>query len=206
MRYMSIDIETTGLDPKVHSILEVGAVCTEITKDHARAHELRLLVVPQGPMVIDPYCAKLHTTLWDELIAHQKKGTPPMVCRANGDNHIQVSGQCWESKIAEHLLDFVDACWPEHTAKKPKITVAGKNAASFDLPFLRLRANLDDYLDVRHRVLDVAPFFWRPGDDVLPSMDVCLQRAGIAKSTKHGALDDAYLVVELVDNAFEIYF
>lgn len=206
---MSLDIETTGLNRNIHSIVEVGAVCTEVNGDKyadKTVHELRLLVMPIAPLVIDPFCAMLHTRLWDEMVKFEKAGVSPAVSRANVDGFVQFTGQCLECDIGLRLAEFVDACWPEQTSKRAKITVAGKNAASFDLPFLRHRAALDAHMEIRHRVLDVTSMYYQPGDEWLPDLNTCLARAGINKQTAHGALADAYLVVQLVTKAFENKF
>lgn len=222
MKYVSIDLETCGLDPLVHPILEFGAVATEI--DYRPSiytpvrYTFRALVIPPNldAISVSPFTAKLHTRLWDEIEMWKKDGSNYTCGLESGVVHPRVVCQM-KSEQRGCSLPFLFAqwlcrCWPKlaeaksakewGTEVRPKITVAGKNAATFDLPFLRAQSDIDAFVDIRHRVLDVASHFWRPGDECLPSLDVCLERAGIPKRTCHGALDDALLVCDLIDKVF----
>ena len=62
---ISIDIETTGLDPGTHQILEFAAVLEN--------GDTFQMVIKHETYVIDAYCLKLHKELLKECIGH---GTP----------------------------------------------------------------------------------------------------------------------------------
>lgn len=197
MQYCSIDIETTGLNPAKHCILEVGAVLTSIGSKVR--HTFRALVVPQDleDISVSPYTALLHKRLWEELGAFIKGNRlNPFVKEFN------YVCSCSEQTIGECFQHWLYQCG----LKNNKVTFAGKNAASFDLPFLKARTDFYKYIQPRHRVLDVASHFLLPGDEVLPDLNTCLARAGIDKKTEHGALADALLVCDLVDKVFDKQF
>lgn len=208
MKYVSIDLETCGLDSLVHPILEFGAVATEIGGDPTR-YTFRALVIPPNldAIPVSPFTAMMHTKLWDEIEMWKKDGKmytcgleenvihPRVVCQMKSEQR----GCSLPFLFTQWLYRVGYVGYDCKSGQRPKITVAGKNAATFDLPFLRAQCDINDYVDIRHRVLDVASHFWRPCDECLPSLDVCLERAGIPKRTCHGALDDALLVCDLID-------
>lgn len=80
-----------------------------------------------------------------------------------------------------------------------KITVAGKNVSTFDLPFLNKKLK-NKWGDIRilHRVMDPAILYYQPGDATLPDAATCMERAGIAGEVAHTALEDALMVVKLI--------
>jgi hypothetical protein len=69
MKYVSIGIETTGLDPAKHSIIEFAAVIDDLSKatpiqDLA---SFRALVLPGDldELIVSPYCARMHAAFMD---------------------------------------------------------------------------------------------------------------------------------------------
>lgn len=96
---------------------------------------------------------------------------------------------------ATHLATVFEF-WLQENGLEPPYVVAGKNFASFDLRFLRRLPNWN--LKLFHRFIDPSMFYMHVGDDVPPSTDECLKRAGIQKMVEHDALADAYDVVRLV--------
>lgn len=83
---------------------------------------------------------------------------------------------------------------------------AGKNFGSFDWQFLRYAINpgLADYMYAnqvyaKHRFLDPGMLYLDPTtDNEPPDLNLCLARAGIAKTVTHCALDDATDVVNVI--------
>lgn len=70
MQYLSIDIETTGLDPKKNQIVEIGAVLDHLgnTTPIEDLPKFRAVLMHKE-ITIDPYCADLHKDLWAEMLA-----------------------------------------------------------------------------------------------------------------------------------------
>ncbi len=202
MKYVSIDIETSGLDPERHSILEVAAVATEIGSP--TRHMFRALVIPNGMQVqTDPYCAILHMRLWEELLAFQlNSNSPNMIFLDKSQYGVVMNGQSLPGLVGNNLAIFLNTVWPDHQ-RKDKITVAGKNPGTFDIPFLRKQTDFTECVQVHHRVLDVTSHFCRPDvDKCLPDLKTCVERAGIAKRTQHDAMADCLTVCDLIDKAF----
>lgn len=182
MQYVSVDLETTGLDREQDQILEIAAVvdggpfgCSDCT-------------VEQLP--------SFHTRVYWERVS----GSPvAMAMNAGllskigfGGAGIQTPAEAAAS-FEHFLLKYADT----YKLPKPRITGAGKNFASFDLQFLKRFAPNAAKL-FHHRVIDPAMFFIEPGDTEPPNTETCLQRAGFDSRIKHEALDDARNVVRLV--------
>lgn len=178
MKVISIDIETTGLDPLKHRVLEVGAVIFDTNNGDfgQRVRGNWLLTYPdQETLPISPYCAKLHTKsgLWDRYLS--------------GDKCIIFA--------SDFAIEFVK--WLRINNLNGPYTVAGKNFGTFDLQFLKQLRDFDHYVKLRHRCFDPSVLFMQPDDEVIPSLDTCCVRAGIDKQTDHTAVGDALLVAEL---------
>lgn len=214
MIYCSTDIETTGLDPSKHQIMEIACVLddalqTGIEKDISLLPSLRLLCI-RDDWLVDPYCAWLHHDLWHEMGERKDKtvgcwdfAKQDFPWPLHGDYAINTGGEAGPL-IAQWLKANGVEC-PEKTtptrckAGRPKITMAGKNFASFDWQFLKTDCfKIDWSVDIRHRTIDVAPMYWQPGDKVLPDTKTCMKRAGLDGIVKHTALEDARNVVRLV--------
>jgi hypothetical protein len=101
------------------------------------------------------------------------------------------------------VLEWIKKTIPDYLTVP--ITLTGKNAASFDLRFLR---RLDGWrrLPFSHRLIDPGSLYLRPTDNGVPNTEECLKRAGIDKEVSHDALDDAYDVCKLIrvwENQYE---
>ena len=198
MKYISIDIETTGLDPDKHQLIEFGAVL-EDTENQLPIEELpklRVLVVHDN-YTANPYCIKLHAKLFEELGKYTKVGYPE-----------EIDCQTWVTRTGEHGLARTFIKWLKKVGyldadvgfgKAPsKVVVAGKNYNGFDAKFLQYYFN--HKVPIHHRVLDPMPLFVRPTDQEPPNLNECAKRAGIDfKGTGyHTAVSDAIMVVELL--------
>lgn len=186
MRYVSIDIETTGLNPDTCDIIEFGAVIDDCVTPIDELPQFHCYLTPpksrnfyQG----EPTALAMHR----EIFLH----------------------------IADLDLRY-DFCKPQHLGKKfakwllvnefvpeqgffsetVRINVAGKNFSSFDWRFLRRLNNFEDYVKIRQRILDPSILYFRPEiDESLPGMEECLRRAGYNKSVDHTAINDALDVI-----------
>lgn len=194
MKYVSIDIETLGLEPKLHDIIEFGAVYDDLN------NPLPLDQLPQFHAYFkkscyrgDAYALSMHAEIFRK-IAKPAEGDPVMPLGA-----LMYSLHNWLAKIH----------YPFDEKKKTYfVNVAGKNAAGFDIPFLKEQipgpwpGENYDKIYFKHRVIDVAShFFDIETDDGLPDMKTCLERVGIGGDAKHTAVEDALLVVQLVRKA-----
>lgn len=187
MKYLSIDIETTGLDPSVHQILEMAAVLDDTEHPEIPVTDLpyfRALVLADN-YTVNPYCAQLHSTgLWQEIMGDATKQLPHTI-RVDATNLIYY---------------FTD--WLIRTTKSDEsVFAAGKNFGAFDLQFLKKYAkNIGkaEKLPFKHRYFDPGCMYYAPGDTEIPSLPTCLSRAGLAPTNLHTALGDALDVIRVL--------
>lgn len=185
MEYVSIDIETTGLDHQRCDVIEFGAVLSlDAIGSQDDSEMFHTYVLPNRDIGVyqgEPYALSMHS----EILRR--------IAERNTDRY---------NFCQPHELLPKFKSWLARHKKKLPITVAGKNFAGFDLRFLELIHR--EWKDVfRHRVLDVGPLFLEPGDKVVPDLKTCMQRAGLYGEVSHTALDDAVVVNVLVDIALK---
>jgi len=182
--YISIDIETTGLNPETCQVLEFAAIIDNL---EGNVSELPCFhrIIQYNKIIGEPYALSLNKRILDIL--------------AEANSYI--------SKYSVYLDS--DICYPDELAyqfKKwlvdhgqSKITIAGKNFAVFDLAFLK---KLKDWESIpyRHRILDPGHLYWNYLEDgfILPSLDKCLERADINRTVQHTAISDAEDVCLLI--------
>jgi oligoribonuclease len=216
MKYLSIDIETSGLDHEKNDILSVAAIIEdtkkvlsweEIPKFHVAIlrHE-----ITGSPRAI---------TMNSKLIEYIGRWMEP----ENELDSMNISNEsgltfCREEDVAKEFYWFLEENGlghglansefksglkqgsAMHNATKPiTINVAGKNFATFDKKFLERLPWWQKLIRIRQRVLDPAILFvdWKE-DESLPSLDKCKNRAGIHGLVTHNALEDAWDVIELL--------
>lgn len=196
MQYLSIDIETTGLDPEKHDMLEMVAVLEDTTKTVEIEHLplFRALAV-KDTYNVDPYCAQLHSdSLWKELMRAQKRVKDfPIIegCSVSEDNK---TFYCSDNSIIPSFLS-----WLKQHGIPGSITPAGKNFGAFDLQFLLRYAKMAGVrLPFKRRSIDPAILFCTPSDDALPDLPTCLSRAGLSATALHTAWGDAWDIIRLL--------
>lgn len=183
MRYVSIDIETLGLDPSCCDIIEFGAVIEDTDKsppleDLPSFH--CYLTKPRNIYKGDVYAMFMHSKSgMFERIAKRQEGY---------------------SYVPDDLLDEVFAEWliEQGYGEKDKIVVAGKNFSGFDLPFLKT-IGFGTKVRLHHRVIDPGSMYFDPmKHEVPPGLEDCLAMAGIEKEVDHTAVEDALDVIKCV--------
>lgn len=179
MKVVSLDIETTGLDPKRCQILEIGAVIGDT----------------EGDGVIDTY----HTFVLNDHI----KGEPYALAMnqdiikiiANKENYPddKFTSPC-------HVAyDFLKWLKRNGLVGETKPSFAGKNFSGFDLQFLKRRIHFwKDTVPMHYRHLDVGSMYFKKDMAGIPSLDECRCIAGLPGTISHRAIDDARLVLELI--------
>ncbi len=181
MLYVSIDLETTGLNPETCQVIEFAAVLAD-TSSPGRPVEL----LPSYSTYVthpiyqgEPYALGMHAEAWTRIA----KKTP-------GWSYLPVG-----------LLMKDFHCWLLDQGITSPITPAGKNFGSFDLNFLRKFPGMEDLFG--HRVLDPGSMYFDPAvDQKIPDLRTCLRRAGIDKPIAHTALEDALDVVSVLNYKF----
>jgi oligoribonuclease (3'-5' exoribonuclease) len=143
MKYVSIDIETTGLMPRACQVLEVAMVL-EDTEDPKPINELPGIVVRFR-----------HGLLLGQLEALQMNMELLELCKKEG---YRDHGEAW-GIIERQLLS-----WGFNEAHRA--VAAGKNVSGFDLQFMP--ENIRAYF--HHRCLDPGSVYVDWSKDTLPSL------------------------------------
>lgn len=185
MIYVSLDLETTGLNPEVNSILEMGAVCDNLA-ELKPLNELKTFQVyfDLRSATFDFQAAIMNTDILKKIDAVRQGREPGALIKPD---------------------DFVVRfkAWLEDCGIDTRFgfTPAGKNFAGFDLQYLRRLPGWREQIRIKQRSIDPASHFWRPGDLQLPTLQQCIDRAGICTAVAHTSVSDAMDVVRLVRKA-----
>lgn len=203
MIYLSLDIETTGLNPLTCNVLEVGAYFEDTLALKPREqlpcfHKYLWQETYQG----EPFALQMNQAIFQKILELKKT-------QGVGSYHDQ-----------DHLLIEPDALWTQfgwwvysnrklwagtkfdddttyHVSEMPKMVVAGKNVAGFDLPFLSQLPGIKP--PFFHRVIDPGMMYFDAiQDKVPPDLKECKKRAHLPEAVSHEALDDAWDVIQLV--------
>lgn len=184
MRYVSIDIETLGLDPNTCDIIEFGAVLDTMdatqSVDDLPSFQC-YLTKPRDIYRGEVYAMYMHS---------KSKMFERIAKREEGFNY-----------IPDDLLEDVFSEWlyDNGFSEDVKLNIAGKNFSGFDLPFLK-KIGFGTKIKLNHRVLDPGSMCFDPTMDAdqLPGLDECLKRCGFKKSVNHTAVDDARDVIRVI--------
>lgn len=185
INYVSIDLETTGLNPDYCQILEFGA----IIDNGENIHDLPFFAayIINDPIVGQPFALQMNQQILKNI-----------ALRSTTWSH----NYLYPKELAPRFHDFLKG---HGYTRDTKITVAGKNFAGFDDRFLSKLPNWTKHIRTRQRVLDPGPLYWKPKTDgfVLPDLQECMRRADIKGEVQHNAIDDAMVVVKLIRKYLE---
>lgn len=220
MKYVSIDIETTGLDREACQILSVGAVI-EDTNNPLPLTELPTFhcAIKRSSVYGELYALNMNKDLIETIVQYQtakdqdykndlveKTG---MMFLDEGEVVDALFRFCFDNGLVEFDPQFLDKrvrlvggkTYPILTSNMEKvyITVAGKNFATFDKMFLERLPRWKQVFNIRQRIIDPSILFtdWE-SDDSLPSLLQCKQRAGIKGEVTHNAVEDAMDVIKIL--------
>lgn len=197
MKILSIDIETTGINPETSQILSIGLVI-EDTKNPLSFEKIPKLhmVIPHSRIFGDIYAINLNQDLISLISKyHLCKTDSERNELADINNVLFVSEDNVASVIGSFLFE---------NNIQDKITVAGKNYSGFDHQFLK-RLKDWDKLNFSRRVIDPAILFvdWH-NDDELPDLATCKLRADIEGAVTHNAVEDAFDVISILRRTYLI--
>jgi oligoribonuclease len=222
MKYVSVDIETTGLDTEKCEILSIGAIIEDTNK---------LLPIDQLPKFHiaikretisgSMFALNMNKDLIETIVNYQTAQT-----QEEKNDIVQMTGMQFlnEDEVAIEFYYFLYANglmdnkkplenvqWTNHAkyGKVPTINqkalpidhinVAGKNFGTFDKIFLERLPRWKQLIKMRNRILDPAILFvdWK-SDEALPGLNLCKERSKINGEVTHNALEDAIDVVEVL--------
>jgi len=198
MKYLSIDIETTGLDPLKDQLLSFGAIIEdtenplpfdEIPKFHAAIKRNRI----EGDLFAINMNKELIETINQYMTAQDQdeKNDIIQMTRMNfyDENEIASGFRRW---LITNKFTQIDK-------EITNLTVAGKNFATFDKLFIERLPRWKQYFRIRQRIIDPAILFvdWK-NDNSLPGLSACKTRAKLNPNVTHNAVEDAWDVIELL--------
>ena len=225
MRYISIDIETTGLDADLNQILSIGAVIEdtlnplpfeELPKFHA--------IIKRESVYGSIFALNLNKDLMQAMKDYSEATTDELkheleesfgakfyhedevvealyhFCYRNGLVNLDPNFLNKQMKI----VDGIPYPILGSNMTKTYLNCAGKNFAGFDKKFLEKLPRWKQVFSIRSRVLDPGILFvdWK-NDESIPSLDQCKQRAGIKGVVTHNAVEDAMDVVMLLRQCYQ---
>jgi DNA polymerase III alpha subunit (gram-positive type) len=190
--YVSIDIETTGLDPDNDQVLEIGAVIDNWEGPVEELPTFRCFV-DNGTVQGNAYALSMHARTLRFIATKGKEwatGEPVLLGDRVNIHPTFFVAQAFHDWLRGHGIN----------PAKRHLTVAGKNFSGFDRPFLEKLRHWVKLNGTQHRVADPGNLYWDPQTDLkgLPDLKTCMERAGITGEVAHTAVEDAIVVAKLV--------
>lgn len=223
MKYVSIDIETTGIDNENTQTLSIGLV-VEDTVDVKPLEELPQLeiAIVRERIEGEIFAINMNRQLIADILEYKLARTDEErkeIEQRTGREYL------YEEDVAKRIFQFLydngaldgkydptghfeivnGKSYPALTSKmKPfYFNAAGKNFANFDNKFLERLPRWKQCLKARGRTLDPSVLFidWQ-NDDCAPGLSLCKERAGLGDVVTHNAIEDAMDVVMLFRKAY----
>ncbi len=186
MKILSLDLETSSLEPHTDNILMLSGVVEDLNDSKLLGQLPQFTVFIRRQVVTgQPYALAMNKWILD--IISGKKKTP------KGFEVIEPSQLCFRFENFIH----------DNFGYEVKATLAGKNVGVFDLQFLpKSMQNL-----FNRRVLDVGTLWLDPAvDDEIPNIKTCLKRAGLPEKVTHHAYEDALQTISLIRAWQKLYY
>jgi oligoribonuclease len=219
MIYISIDIETSGLNPDSNHVLSIGAIIEDTTKKLPYEDLPKFnAVVLQHNIQGSPRAITMNKEIIS-MMGDYLEGTDEVREILNNNSGYKFYTEDEVAKEFYYFLDengfsqglhnnsggYVEIKDGKHrpamnNGTKPiTINVAGKNFGTFDKLFLEELPWWKKLIRTRSRIIDPSILFcdWNE-DNALPSLIKCKERANIEGIVTHNALEDAWDVIELL--------
>ena len=183
MRYISVDIEGTGINVDNCDILEFGAVADDLDEG------MPVEALPQF------HCYFKQETYTGEAfgLAMNTEILRRISCEEEGYNYYNPNKFGHKFKMW-----LIDECGYDLESDRVTINVAGKNFGTYDYPMLKTKTDLFKHVGMRTRFIDPSIMFLQRGDDSIPGLGVCKVRSGSENYVDHTALEDSIDIVNLV--------
>lgn len=183
--YVSIDIETTGIDYEYCQVLDFGAVVDDWVTPVENLPRFHAYLI-HNKIVGEPKALAMNAKILDRIADRDK----PECADFTFLEPDQLAG------LFELWAKSHDAFGSGGSGKS--LIPAGKNFQGFDRPFLK-RVPRFGRVNMIHRCIDPAMLFWNPLTDAEPpSTKTCYERAGIQNEVAHTSVEDAIGIVKLI--------
>lgn len=185
MIYTSIDIETTGIDPYLHQVIEFAAIVEDTSKQlpFEKIPKFHFVVRPYGDIIGQPIALSMNKRIFD-ILGNPKSSSIDII---TPDELSRTFGQWIKTNVISKTVDN-------------RLTVAGKNFGTFDKLFLEKLPDWKESVPSFHqRIIDPGTLYCDfTKDEVIPNTEECMKRAGLIQENAHNALYDAWNVIQLL--------
>jgi oligoribonuclease (3'-5' exoribonuclease) len=191
--YISVDLETSGLDLEKSEILEVGAVFDDGVSPIEKLQSFSFVISLQVLTHAEPYAVNMNARLFQAMV--NKEGVSVVTA---------FDALTALFREASSKAQMWDIDWKFKPG--PRVYIAGKNAASFDIPIIKSFLKRHEYPAkellqlIHYQVLDVGSMYF-PDFGRIPSLSDISAKIG-RKEVTHKALDDAFDVVHAIRHKF----
>ena len=222
MIYISLDTETTGLNPETCQLLSFGAIVEDTEKklpfDEIPKFHCAILRGERDILQGELFALNMNKDLIERITHYSTART-----QDEKNDLVQKTGMLFlrEEEVVKaffHFLIDAGAIAPDFdpskmveiingktypmlaTKMKPfHLNVAGKNFHSGDQTYIERLPRWKQVFRIRHRHIDPSVLFadWK-NDDSMPNLGVCKERAKVDGIVTHDALEDAWDVVQLL--------
>jgi hypothetical protein len=192
LNILSVDIETTSLNRIEGVILELGLIFAEVdtvNKSIIIRDKLRVVFIDEFKGHCSPFALTMNADLLKEIATYKTKEFNSSLYPAY-TNYIKRDTE----KLRSIILKLV---------RGKKWTLAGKNAAGFDIPFIKNSLGIDMYEFSNHGVIDVGSLLLEPNDSKVPDLSKCLKRCKLDDTVTHHAIEDAYNVLQILASKWQ---
>ena len=223
MIYISIDIETSGLDYQKHKVLSIGAIIEDTEKKllFEECPKFNAIVL-QNEIIGSPRALTMNQSIISLMglyLESNKEDRDKLIMME--DNQLYGYKFYEQEEVVKEFYCFLDKNGLGHgltnsggyaqivdgvtrsminSATKPiTLNVAGKNFGTFDKLFLQELPWWQKLIRTRQRVLDPAILCvdWK-NDTSLPSLTTCKERTNVEGIVTHNALEDAWDVIQVL--------
>lgn len=218
MIYVSIDIETSGLNHDMNHVLSIGAIIEDTNKKlpYEELPKFNAIVL-QNNIQGSPRAITMNKEIIS-LMGEYLEGTNEVREILNNNSGYEFYE---EDEVVKEFYYWLDVNGLGHGltnsggyvqvvdgvtrpminggTKPITLNVAGKNFGTFDKLFLQELPWWQKLIKTRQRVLDPAILCvdWA-NDSSLPSLTICKERMNVEGIVTHNALEDAWDVIEIL--------
>jgi DNA polymerase III epsilon subunit-like protein len=222
MKFISIDTETTGLNPETCQLLSFGAIIEDTEKklpfDQIPKFHCAILRGERDILQGELFALNMNKDLIESITQYSIAKT-----QEEKNAIIQKTGMQFlrEEEVVKAFFHFLidhGAITPEFdysktveiingktypilgTKMKPfHLNIAGKNFHAGDQAYIERLPRWKQVFRIRNRHIDPSVLFvdWK-NDESMPSLGVCKERAKIEGIVTHDALEDAWDVIQLL--------
>lgn len=226
MKYVSIDIETTGIDNENTQTLSIGLVVEDTVdvKPIEKLPKLEIAIIRErieGEIFAINMNRQLIADILEYKMARSEEERKEIEVRTGREYMYEedvakrIFQFLWENGALDGKFDLTGhmeivngKSYPALSSKmKPYyFNAAGKNFANFDNKFLERLPRWKQCLKARGRTLDPSVLYidWKK-DESAPGLSLCKERAGLGNVVTHNAIEDAMDVVMLFRKFYKIW-